>query len=108
MVSQSDLDTAEATLKQKSPELAFNASYLHVFSDKTYLESKFAGFMSYYKLIPTQGYDKPGRYDYANDWFSDNSVWFYHAYRNRYQLNTSVSHHADTFIAGSHDFKFGI
>jgi hypothetical protein len=31
-----------------------------------------------------------------------------HFYRNHYQLNTSLSHHADDFIAGSHDFKFGV
>jgi outer membrane receptor protein involved in Fe transport len=97
-----------ATRTQRSPEFAPNISFLHIFSDKTFLEAKFAGFISYYKLIPTGGYDLPGHYDVAQDWYSVNSLTFYHAFRDRYQLNASVSHHADKFIAGSHDFKFGI
>jgi outer membrane receptor protein involved in Fe transport len=97
-----------ATRDQRSPEFAPNLSYLHIFNDHTFMEAKFAGFISYYKLIPVQGYDLPGHYDVSQDWNSVNASAFYHAFRDRYQLNASVSHHADKFIAGSHDFKFGI
>ncbi len=97
-----------ATRNQRSPEFAPNISFLHIFNDHTFFEAKFAGFISYYKLIPAQGYDVSGHYDFVQDWQSVNANTFYHAFRDRYQLNASVSHHADKFIAGSHDFKFGI
>jgi hypothetical protein len=98
----------EATLTQRSPETAFNLNYLHVFSNQTFMETKFGGFLSYYKLIPASGYDISGTVDWGTGMHSDNSVWFYHAYRERYSFTSSVSHHADKFITGSHDFKFGI
>ncbi len=98
----------EATLTQRSPETAFNLNYLHVFSNQTFLETKFGGFLSYYKLIPASGYDVSGIVDWATGMHSANSVWFYHAYRERYSVTTALSHHSDKFIVGSHDFKFGI
>ncbi len=98
----------EATIKQRSPETCFNLNYLHVFSNQTFLETKFGGFLSYYKLIPTSGYDISGDYDLATGMYSKNSYWYYHAYRERYSVTSALSHHADKFITGSHDFKFGI
>jgi outer membrane receptor protein involved in Fe transport len=100
--------TTEAVRKQKSPEVAFNGSYLHIFSDATFFEAKFAGFISYYKLIPQMGYDTPGHRDWGTKWYSANSRSYYHSFRDHYQVNTSLSHHAEDFIAGSHDFKFGL
>jgi outer membrane receptor protein involved in Fe transport len=98
----------EATVKQRSPETAFNLNYLHVFSNQTFLETKFGGFLSYYKLLPASGDNVSGVYDWATGMLSKNSTWFYHAYRERYSLTSALSHHADKFIVGSHDFKFGI
>ncbi len=98
----------EAVLDQKSPELAFNGSYLRIFSDTTFFEAKFAGFLSYYKLIPHSGYDLPGHIDMGTQMSTVNNTWYYHSFRNHIQVNSSVSHHAEDFIAGNHDFKFGI
>ena len=98
----------EAVRNQRSPELAFNVNFLHIFSDHTFLEAKVAGYTSYYKLIPAQGYDVPGHYDLGTYMNTVNFPTYYDAYRDRYQANVSVSHHADNFIKGSHDFKFGI
>ncbi len=106
--SASRYTAPEATLDQRSPEVAWNLSYLRVISDYTFLELKGAGFSSYYKLIPKMGYDISGRRDYDSWILSDNFHWYYHAYRTRYQVNSALSHHADNFIAGSHDFKFGV
>lgn len=100
--------TPDAVLDQKSPELAFNGSYLRIFSDTTFFEAKFAGFLSYYKLIPHSGYDLPGHIDMLTQMQTVNRTWYYHSYRNHIQVNTSLSHHAEDFIAGNHDFKFGI
>lgn len=98
----------EAVRDQDSPEMAFNLNFVHIFSDYTFLEAKFGGFTSYYKLIPAQGYDLSGHYDYDTQRYSVNGSAYYHAYRDRYQGNLHVNHHADNFIKGSHDFKFGV
>jgi hypothetical protein len=98
----------EATLTQRSPETAFNINYLHVFSNQTFLETKFGGFLSYYKLIPASGYDVSGITDWATGYRAGNASWYYHAFRERYSITSALSHHADKFIVGSHDFKFGI
>jgi hypothetical protein len=39
-------------------------------------------------------------------WFN-NSNWWYKADRKRFQANASLSHFAEDFIQGNHDFKFG-
>ena len=98
----------EATRKQDSPEFYYNLSLLHVFSDRTFLEAKAAGFLSKYLLIPMMGYDLPGHYDYGTLMYTVNRSTYYHAYRNRISFNASVNHHAEDFIKGSHDFKFGL
>lgn len=98
----------EATVKQRSPETTFSLNYLHVFSNQTFLETKFGGFLSYYKLIPASGYDVSGVTDLATGMNSKNAFWYYHAFRKRYSATSALSHHADKFIVGSHDFKFGI
>jgi len=98
----------EAAFKQTSPEIVFNLNYLHVFSDHTFLETKFGGVICYYKLIPANGYDVSGVTDEATGMNSVNSTWYYHAFRDRYSVTVALSHHAENIIAGSHDFKFGI
>lgn len=106
--SASAYTTTDAVRDQKSPEMAFNGSYLHVFSDATFFEAKFAGFISYYKLLPHKGYDLPGHRDLGTQMRTVNWTTYYHSFRDHFQVNTSLSHHAEDFIIGSHDFKFGL
>lgn len=96
-----------ATVRQDSPEAVGSISMQHLFSDYTFMEAKLAYFTGYYDLIPNSGPDISGHYDYATGWSTVNSVWFYRGDRSRLQTNASVTHHADDFIKGSHDFKFG-
>jgi hypothetical protein len=96
-----------ATVRQESPEIVGSLSLQHLFSDYTFMETKLAYFSGYYDLIPNGGYDIAGHYDYATGWETANSTWFYRGDRSRLQANVAVTHHADDFIKGSHDFKFG-
>ncbi len=98
----------EATVEQKSPEKVWNVSYLHIFSDTTFMEAKFAGYVGYYYLEPEQGRDVAGHIDAATGWATVNAAYYFLADRSHYQGNLSVSHHAEDFIKGSHDFKFGV
>ena len=96
-----------ATVRQESPEIVGNISMQHLFSDYTFMEAKVAYFWGYYDLIPNAGYDISGHIDDYTDWETVNSAWFYRGDRTRLQANVSVTHHADDFIKGNHDFKFG-
>jgi len=83
----------------------WNASFLHVFSDVTFLEAKFGGYFQRMNLELQS--DNPAHFDLATEELSGNFWEYWEGPRERYQINTSVSHHAEEFIGGSHDFKFG-
>lgn len=102
------LTSPEATVTQTSPEKVWNFSYLHIFSDNTFMEAKFAGYVGYYYLEPEGGRDLSGHIDVATGMRTVNATYYFLADRSHYQVNASVSHHADDFIKGSHDFKFGV
>jgi hypothetical protein len=97
----------EATVKQESPEIVANISWQHLLSDYTFMEGKVAYFSGYYALEPYSGRGVSGHTDWYTGYNTVNSTWFYRGDRTRLQADVSLSHHADDFIAGSHDFKFG-
>ena len=77
-------------------------------SPDTILNVAYAGYDGYYYLDPDEGYDIAGRYDAPPASTASNSYYYFLADRNRNQLIASVSHYADDFIKGDHDFKFGM
>jgi len=83
----------------------FNASYLHTFSSTTFLESRLGG-MDTYRLSGTT--NPPAHLDLETEWWTGNYWEYWKAIRQRIDFNASVSHHAEDFIKGSHDFKFGV
>ncbi|MGE5341996.1 MAG: TonB-dependent receptor [Candidatus Omnitrophota bacterium] len=103
-----DAHTAQdATVNQTSPEIVMNVSGQHNLSDYTFLEAKLAYFSGYYDLEPVHGRDVSGHVDWGSGENTVNSSYYYRADRTRLQGNVSVTHHAEDFIKGSHDFKFG-
>jgi outer membrane receptor protein involved in Fe transport len=87
-----------------------NLTYTVVLSDKTYIEARVAGFYGSDHGDPVDGSPRIAR-RFLNvdtgqttggifDWY-DGSV-------DRTGANVKVSHFADRFLGGSHDFKFGI
>ncbi len=97
----------EATVTQMAPEWVFNINYTHIFSPKTYLDIKLGGFWGYYYLEPASGRDAIAYVD-EYGYNTKNSMWWYMANRFRTQVNAHISHYAENFIKGSHDFKFGV
>ncbi len=107
----------EATVNQVDPNYVVNFSLTHIFSPSTFFDVKFAGFYGYYNLEPRTGLDTAAHF-YLDDNPDDpthpgNMRYFssgYHAEhpRYRYQVNASLTHYAEDFIKGSHDFKFGV
>lgn len=97
----------DATRTQKSPEIVGSLSFQHNLSDYSFLEAKLAYFDGYFALNPVNGWDVSGHGDYSGE-STVNAVSHARYDRTRLQLNASLSHHAENFIKGSHDFKFGV
>ena len=97
----------EATVTQDSPDWLVSFSMTKILSPKTFFDFKSNYFEGIYYLDPETGLDTYGRFDEV-DWMRyDNSGYFYYADRARFGTNASVTHYAEDFLAGSHDFKFG-
>lgn len=98
----------EATVTEDAPEYVWNLSWRSMLSPDTVFNLSYGGYDGYYYLDPNEGYDVAGRYDGATGLYSTNSTYFYLADRARNQINASISHYADDFLNGDHDFKFGM
>ena len=98
----------EAVVNQKSPEIVGNFSLTHIFSPKTFIDVKAAYFWGYYYLEPETGRDTYAHFDSNENMLKYNSGYYYLADRTRFQANVSLTHYAENFITGNHDFKFGV
>jgi hypothetical protein len=98
----------EATVTEDAPELVWNVALRSVLSANTIVSLTYGGYDGYYYLDPAEGYDTAGRYDGHTGLYSTNSYYYYLADRTRNQVNASLSHYADDFIKGDHEFKFGM
>jgi hypothetical protein len=111
----------EATVDQIDPEYVLNFNLTHILSAKTFFDLKAAYFNGYYNLEPRSGRDVSGHYINAiipgtpgvpagleehHRYY--NSYAFEEHPRSRFQANASMTHYAEDFIQGSHDFKFGV
>jgi len=108
----SPLRPEEATNYEYAPTHTYNLSALHSFSDKTLMEirigtvtmdSKTGGYAGGY---PGRGVS--GHFDARTGMYSINNSSYGYSGGYRFQINSSLSHHADNFVKGSHDFKFGV
>jgi outer membrane receptor protein involved in Fe transport len=119
-----------ATTKQIDPEIVLNFNLTHILSPTTFFDFKAAYFNGYYNLDPMSGdRDVSGHYILANDEYDPDytggpsladpyglaprhryfNVWRYAEHpRERFQANASMTHYAENFIQGNHDFKFGV
>jgi Carboxypeptidase regulatory-like domain/TonB dependent receptor len=98
----------ESTVSQKSPEVVGSLTLTHILSPKTFLDFKAAYFWGYYYLEPKMGRDVNAHFDINDNKLHDNSYHYYLADRSRFQVNASLTHYAEDFIKGDHDFKFGV
>jgi len=96
----------EAAPWEREPSWVTNIRMFHSFSDKTFIETT----LGYTKSgFGVGGYsDKPGHVDDRTGIHSVNYGFRIQDDAPRYSANVALSHHADDFISGSHDFKFGV
>jgi hypothetical protein len=99
----------EATATNQSPEIVANLSLTKILSPNTFFDLKGAFFGGYVKRVPKAGMEAVSRREITNGYYKTGSFGiFYRADRSRLQFNASLTHYAEDFIRGSHDFKFGV
>ncbi len=96
-----------ATTDQKSPDIVGNFAVTHILNERTFFDLKAAFFHGYYYLDPKAG-DISGHFDLNQNKLLESRGWYFYADRDRIQANASVTHYAEDFLAGDHDFKFGV
>jgi len=89
----------------KSHEYFLNFSYLLILTNNTFVEARLGGMDRYFLSGTT---DPPAHFDMETEWWTENYWEYWKAIRQRIDFNASISHHADDFILGDHDFKFGV
>lgn len=93
----------EATLRQESPEVAWNGTYRRVLSPTSVLNVRYSGFHGTFKLMPYNG-DAPGWYDADEDYYAVNAFYHYKADRDRNDVAASL---AKVMRDGRHTAKAG-
>ncbi len=95
----------EATTTGKGYMDATNVNWLHIFSDTTFVESKYARWTVDSRNVPFAG-DVKGHRDKVTQWRTVNATYWWQGHVWNHNANVAVSHHAADFL-GAHDFKFG-
>jgi hypothetical protein len=90
---------------------AFN--YQSIFSDRTFMEARYTGWQSHDDNLSQTGSTESGYVDYSPPgggpytyWGGTMWPWIYDTSVD--QVSVSLTHFADDWLAGDHDFKFGV
>lgn len=103
----SSTNAADAVVDQVSPDIVGNVALTHIFNERTFFDLKSAFFHGYYYLDPEVP-DANAHYSINDNFTYDSYGYFFYADRDRFQANAAVTHYAEDFIQGDHDFKFGV
>lgn len=87
-----------------------NITYTGVLSDKTYVEVRFSGFFGKDHADPLNGGPRvaPRFYNLDTGQITGGTYYWYDNDVFREGAAAKISHFADDFLGGSHDFKFGV
>lgn len=97
----------EATVTQDSPDWLIGFNLNKIFSSTTFFDLKSNYFTGRYYLDPEVGYDTYAHFILDDNKLYDSAGYFYYADRARFGTNASVTHYAEDFLMGTHEFKFG-
>jgi len=98
----------DATMSQVGPGVPMALNFLHTFTDNTFAEIKLGYYDEYWDQRPNHGRNVPEHYDYLTGMYSgNNGIWSENP-TTQFTASATVTHHADDFIKGSHDFKIGV
>lgn len=97
----------EACVTQDSPDWLVSFNLTKILSPKTFFDLKSNYFEGRYYLDPEVGFDTYAHFSINDNMLYDSAGYFYYADRARFGTNVSMTHYAEDFLLGSHDFKFG-
>jgi len=97
----------EATNEFSDPQASWNVSWTSFLHPQTTLEARFGGHHKDRNTVEDRP-DLPGHYDIGTNISSVNAFGREREKRSRYQGNVILSHYARDFLAGNHDFRFGV
>jgi Carboxypeptidase regulatory-like domain/TonB-dependent Receptor Plug Domain len=105
--------TPSASAGEVGDDTVWGLNYQSIFSDKTYFELRYSGWKSNDDYLSQTGSTDPAFIDYnppgGGPTVYSGGVWYPWTYdTSTDQGSVSVSHFADDFIKGDHDFKFGV
>jgi outer membrane receptor protein involved in Fe transport len=89
---------------------AWGISWQSILSDRTMLEIKYAGWEDESSWLSQTGSTEVPFVDWSAEpeTYSGGTLWEYIYPQGRDQGEVALSHFADDFLAGDHDFKFGV
>jgi len=92
---------------------SWGINYQSIFSDRTFLEARYTGFSVQDDWLSQTGSTEAAYIDYSppggGPTLYFGGLWYPWTYDTTLdQVNVSVTHFADDFLAGDHDFKFGV
>lgn len=105
--------TPDASSGEQGNTYSWSADWRTILSDRTFIEAKYGGFWGDDWADSWTGSMEPAFINYTPPdggpaTFSD-GVWWPWSYTNSvHQVDVDVSHFADDFLAGDHDFAFGV
>ena len=98
----------DATYDEEGPGVPVACNLLHTFSENTFTEIKLGYYDEFFEQKPKQGKDVPEHYDYQTGLVSGNYSTFQKTNTNQLTASATLTHYADDFIKGAHDFKVGV
>ena len=97
----------EACVTQDSPDWLVSFNLTKILSPTTFFDIKSNYFEGIYYLDPEVGFDTYSHFNLDENMLFDSAGYFYYADRARFGTNASLTHYAEDFLLGSHEFKFG-
>jgi hypothetical protein len=98
---------------EKGDDTSWGINYQSIFSDRTFLEARYTGFSVNDDYLSETGSTEPAYIDYAPPgggpalyYGGLHWPWTYDTTLD--QASASITHFADDWLAGDHDFKFGV
>ncbi len=99
----------ETVMSEDSSNPLPSATWTSILSQNTFFEIKYAG---WWVTLISEAADgdrvTPMHYDAATGMYSGNTGWWGDWPQYQHQVQGSVSHFADDFLGGDHEFKFGV
>ncbi len=98
----------EAVTSEDASNPLVSASWTSTFSQNTFLEIKYSGWWVTLLTRAADGdFDTSARYDAYTGQYSENSYWWGDWPTGQQQIQGSLTHFADDFLLGDHEFKVG-